>query len=545
MDRNYEAAQQARAAEITALKDTVQNLTAEVADLTARNAELQRKLERMNELLRNAQQARFGQSSEKRTYVLPDSDQLCIFNEAESLQSEKAPEPTPKTLVNSHKRKPKRTIDEMAADLPVKKVVLDLSEEEKICAACGNQLRPIGQKFVRRELQIIPRQVYVVEYYSRTYACKHCESETGFASISSAPAPPALLKHSLASPETVAAIMAQKYIYGLPLARQEELWKAEGYELSRATMANWIVQCAQKYLSSVYRLIRNRLLSCHVIHADETEVQVHREKGKKNSTTSYMWVYASGRFSNTPIRYFEYQPGRSGDYPQKLLKNFKGCLITDGYSGYNKVHGVVRCACWAHMRRKWREAMPAGATLETSKAAVGYEYCNKIFVLEQDPEMQTDDLSRRVCIRREKSAVVLAEYWAFVEGLNPAAGSKLMDAVVYARNHKDELSAFLNYGDVDISNNLAENAIRPFVVGRKNWLFCDTPEGADASAIIYTLVETAKANDLDPSVYLAYLLDRIRYLGKVPAPDDLTLFLPWNPDLKDLLNSHSEVQAPA
>ena len=239
-----------------------------------------------------------------------------------------------------------------------------------------------------------------------------------------------------------------------------------------------------------------------------------------------MWVYASGRYCTEPIRFFEYQPDRSGKHPAALLKDFSGCLVTDGYAGYARVSGAKRCGCWAHMRRKWREAMPKGATPATSKAAVGYEYCSKLFALER--KFETFAPKTRQQARQAQVESLLDVYWAWVEKLDPAPGSKLEDAVAYAKNQKAFLNEFMCHGEVDISNNIAENAIRPFVVGRKNWLFCDTPKGAEASAVVYTLVETAKANGLDPFRYLNYVLLNIRFLGQNPPNEQLEQFLPWN-----------------
>jgi transposase len=192
-----------------------------------------------------------------------------------------------------------------------------------------------------------------------------------------------LNEESLASPSSVADIMAKKYADGLPLARQEKIWAREGVELSWATMANWGIQCSQTWLKPLYKHMKQRLLEQNVIHADESVVQVLKEDGKPATSESRMWVYATGERSEIPVRIFEYQPDRSGKRPESFLRGFTGCLVTDGYSGYNQVQKVTHCGCWAHMKRKWREAMPDGATVKTSKAAVGFQYCNKLFSLEK------------------------------------------------------------------------------------------------------------------------------------------------------------------
>ena len=252
-----------------------------------------------------------------------------------------------------------------------------------------------------------------------------------------------------------------------------------------------------------------------------------------------MWVYASPPRCGKPVRYFEYQPDRKGSRAANFLKDFHGCLVTDGYAGYEQVEDVTRCGCWAHMRRKWREAMPKGATMQTSQAAVGYNYCNKLFALEKKFASLND--ANRKHARQAEAEPLLEAYWLWLRTLDPVPGSKLEEAVIYANNQRQYLCAFLEHGEVDISNNLAENAIRPFVVGRKNWLFSDTPKGADSSAIVYTLVETAKVNGVDPYAYLLRVLSLLPYLGKTPANAELDELLPWHPRMQASLQRTDNV----
>ena len=293
------------AAEVAELQTMIQQQQAEID-------ELKKKLDHMNEILLNAQRARFGQSSEKKTYVL-NEDQLSLFNETELVENHKAEEPTEETFtVKAHARKKKRTIDELTKNLPVEEIILELPESRLSCSKCGGTFRLIGKKLVRRELIIIPQEEKVLEYYSCTYFCDKCEKDTGYAHILTTQAPPALMKHSLASPSTVADVMTKKYVDGLPLARQEKIWARQGVELSRATLANWVIQCTQTWLKPLYRHMKQTLLEDTVIHADETTVQVLKEDGKTATSESRMWVYASWEGSTRPIRIFEYQPDRSG-----------------------------------------------------------------------------------------------------------------------------------------------------------------------------------------------------------------------------------------
>ena len=515
------------AAEVAEL---IRPLTQSVEALQKENEELKRKLEHMNEVFANAQRAQYGQSSEKKTYVLSE-DQLNFFNEAEDCQDHKAEEPTEETLiVKAHARKKKRTVDELAKNLPVEEIVIDLPESRLSCDKCGGTFKLIGKKLIRRELIIIPQSEKILEYYSCTYACDKCEKDTGFAHIITTKTPPPLMKHSLASPSTVADVMTKKYVDGVPLARQEKIWARQGVELSRATMANWVIQCTQSWLKPLYKHMKQQLLSQSVIHADETVVQVLKEDNKPATSESRMWLYASGECSKQHIRIFEYQPDRSGKRPESFLKGFTGCLVTDGYAGYNQVQKVTHCGCWAHMKRKWREAMPDGATVKTSKAAVGFQYCNKLFSLEKKCVNLKDKYRKEY--RQNIMLPVLEEYFCWVNTLDPEKGSKLAEAVTYARNQKTALMAFAQHGDVPISNNLAENAIRPFAVGRKNWLFCDTVKGAESSAIVYSMVETAKANGIDPYDYLFYVLSVLPYLGKSVSHERLETLMPWSGEVQ-------------
>ena len=515
------------AAEVAALESTIQTQQSQIQAQQAQIEELKRKLDHMNEVFANAQRARFGQSSEQKNYVL-GKDQLSLFNEAEEAQDHKTEEPTPDTvLIDAYERKKKRSQAEMLNHLPEEEVLLELPEEQLSCGKCGGKMKPIGKKFLRHEMQIIPKQVKLLAYYAVTYACDNCEKATGFAHIASVKPPVPLMKHSLASPSTVAYIMTQKYVDGLPLARQEKIWAREGISLSRATMANWVIQCSQTWLKPLYKHMKQELLSHSVIHADETVVQVLKEDNKPATSESRMWLYASAALLRHQVRIFEYQPDRSGKRPESFLRGFTGCLVTDGYTGYNQVQNVTHCGCWAHARRKWREAMPDGATAKTSKAAVGFQYCNKLFTEERkcapyQPKYRHEH-------RQNRELPILEEYYAWLKTVHPEKGSKLEEAVRYSLNQKQQLMAYLDNGEVPISNNLAENAIRPFTLGRKNWLFCDTPKGAETSAIVYSLVESAKANGVEPFAYLQHVLVQLPYLGKSHSHEELESLMPWAP----------------
>lgn len=486
------------------------------------------RIDQLMELLVKSQKALYGQSSEKSRYVLgEESGQISLFNEAEAEAGNKAEEPTEQTIVAAHTRKPKRTKEELAETVPVVEVVCDLDEDKRICDICNAALRYLGKEHVRDELEIIPAQVRVLRYVRFNYVCKECEKETDEANIIKAPVPAPVMKRSLASPSTVAYVMYQKYANGMPLYRQEKDWANQGVKLSRATLANWIIRPSHEWLEPLYDVMKKGLVTEPVIHADESVIQVLKEEGKKASTESRMWVYTSGR-SPTPTVLYEYQPSRSGQHAKRFLEGFIGYLQSDGYSGYNAVPDVVHCGCWAHLRRKLEEALPKGADKVNSKAAIGFDYCNRLFDLETawmecSPRERYDQ-------RLQQSKPILDTFWEWISLLNPLPNTNLGKAVTYALNQKETLNHFLLDGRIEISNNRAENAIRPFVTGRKNWLFSDTQRGAKASALVYSIIESAKANQLNPYMYLVFLLTKLPSLKELTS-ESLKPFLPWSSDL--------------
>lgn len=489
------------------------------------------RIDQLMDIVAKLQKSMYGQSSEKRKYVLgEDNNQLSLFNEAEAELNRQAPEPD-KVSISEHTRKTKRTKEELAADVPVVEILCELDEEKLECEVCNGKMRVLGKETVREELEIIPAQVKLLRYIRYSYVCKRCELETGEATIIKAPTPTPVIKRSLASASTVAHVMYQKYVNGMPLYRQEKDWANQGIILSRATLANWIIRSATDWLMPLWETMKFHLLKQAVVHADETVIQVLKEEGKKPSSESRMWVYCSGNSGTTPVVLFEYQPTRSGEHARRFLEGFHGYLQSDGYSGYNKVLNVTRCGCWAHLRRRYQDAMPKNGVIEGSTAAVGFDYCNQLFSIEK--ELAKLPPEKRKLQRQDRSKPVLDAYWSWVETVNVLMGSKLADAITYSVNQKTSLSTFLEDGRIELSNNRAENAIRPFVIGRKGWLFADTTKGAKASATVYSIVETAKANNLNVYMYLVHIFSKMPGIDFETNPSLLEDFMPWSHKLPD------------
>ena len=507
-------------------------LVQQIATLQATIERLTAIIEEKNEIIRNMNRARFGQSSEKRAYLLSNG-QLSMFEQAGGGIREKASEDAPgkekeAVTVAAHTRKAKRTLEELTANLPEEPVIYDLPDAEKYTED-GRPLKCIGTDLVRSELVREPARVYVKKYYCRTYADPAVEAQTGSADIRRAEVPAPLLPHSYASPSVVTDIAVKKYADALPLYRQEQMWKRLGVELKRNTMANWVIRTSEMYLKPFSDAFLQELLKQAVVHADETVLQVNKEPGREATAESRIWAYASSKRAERQIRYFRYEESRKGACAEKVLGSYGGVVISDGYSGYNILRKATRAGCWAHARRKWVEAMPRGATQENALAAKGLEYCSRLFEIEQKLETLTD--KERLKQRRLLSRPIVDEYYAWLESIFKPAG-KLKKAIVYSLNQREYLCAFLDHGEIEISNNQVENAIRPIVVGRKNWLFCDTQAGAWASAVIFTILETAKAGGLNPERYLHHLLTVLpeRFAADPKASiDDL---MPWSQNLR-------------
>ena len=299
-------------------------------------------------------------------------------------------------------------------------------------------------------------------------------------------------------------------------------------------MSNWLMAVYRDWLSHVVGHLRQELLKQEYLHIDETHVQVLMEPGRKNTSDSYMWVYCSIRDCKRPVRYFEYQPGRGGKYPEAFLKGYTGYIHTDAYSGYNGVKGVTRCLCYTHLRRAFVDALPKDIHgPEASKPAEAVLRLNKLFEMEKELDGLPPEQKKKERLNREKPLLEAFWPWAEISSAGELPKSKLHTAFHYALNNRQEFFNYLEDGNCSISNSLAENCIRPFVIGRKNWLFAGSPKGAAASAGIYTLVETAKANGLDAMKYLKYILSDMPGSTFLENPEYLDDYLPWDPMVQE------------
>ena len=459
----------------------------------------------------------YGQKSEKSEVVFENAEQPSLFDEAETKAEveSKAPETTE---VRAHKRV-KRTRDEIYADLEVEEVYHEV--KNKTCDKCGSEMVIIGKEKIRDELVYVRPRYYIRRHIAEVVKCTVCgtdeSKDAGCKDIEScriltASVPEPMIPHSFCTPELLAHIVYEKYCKAVPLNRLEKEFKDIGVNLSGTTMANWIITASQQWIRPVWDAMRKELLTSTVIHADETVVQVLHEPGKKAKTDSRMWVYCNGKADGKSNILFEYRSTRNGDHAARFLGSYKNYLVCDGYDGYNKLKSAVRCGCWAHLRRKMVNALPADKELLASSAAAkGVEYCSRIFMperrysgLDEAGNRIADPLSaaERYRARQTQSKPVVEAFFAWLESVVPAGGSNLAKAVQYAKNEKLYLCRFLESGEIPIDNNRAENAIRPFCVGRKNWMFSTSVSGAEASAMMYSAAATACANGMKVEDYL-------------------------------------------
>ena len=304
-------------------------------------------------------------------------------------------------------------------------------------------------------------------------------------------------------------------------------------------MANWVILNSDAFFRPMYEYFRRKLLEREFAMADETPLQVLHEPGRRPQSKSYMWLFRSGEDGGVPIILYKYSETRAGDNAVEFLQGFKGYLMCDGYSGYNKVPDAKRTACWAHIRRYLVDAVPKGKNLDYSQPAVqGILYIDRLFRLEETIKAKSTTFDSLKKARLEKEVPVIEGFLSWLDMQNPTRGSRMDKAVTYIQNRRSYLMTYLEDGRCSFSNNLSENAIRPFTVGRKNWLFCDTPNGAQASAIVYTMVEMAKANGVNVYHYLTYLLEK--QPNDSMSDEELNQLAPWNEDVKAELKRRIE-----
>jgi transposase len=499
-----------------------EQLQADKQAVDQKNEQLTARVLTLQEQLNLALARRYAASSEKYS-----PDQICFFDEAEldsaAVDGTGADADTDddEIRVAAHTRK-KRGRKPLPDNLPRIDVIHELPESERRCDHDGRLLTEIDE-VISEQLDIIPAKIQVLRHIRKKYACDCGQC------IKTAPLPAQPIPRSMASPGLLAHITVSKYQDALPLYRQETILQRIGVDIPRATLANWMIR-AGHLIQPLMNLMHEQLLSYDIIQMDETTVQVLKESGKTAQSKSYLWLQRGGPPEH-PVVLYHYDPGRGAGVARRLLAGFAGYLQTDGYDGYNAVvsaNSLIHVGCMAHARRKFSEAVTAqGRNKKRGKAHRGLTLIGKLYRVEQQARKLTPD--ERHAQRQLHARPTLDEIRVWLDqvlGQVPPT-SATGKALSYLHNEWPKLIRYLDDGRLEIDNNAAENAVRPFVVGRKNWLFSDSVKGVNASANLYSLIETAKANGLEPYAYLRYLFTE---LPKAQTVDAIEALLPGNLD---------------
>lgn len=508
--------------------------------LQLENEELKETIEQMRALLRLGSSQKFGASSERLKQEqagqmsLLNDEPFGVFNEAEAIIEEEAQE-----LEEPKKGHARRIKGEVGGSkrcfdhLPVVEVIEELPEKEQSCPSCHGQMKQMTSS-ERIEIEVIPAQIIKKKFITHSYVCNQCSQEGVLNPIVQAPKRLPVIPGSYVSASLMAYIMAKKYWERTTIYQLETMLLNTGIKISRATLSRWIITGAELYLRGVYDLLHQELVHSDILHADESKVQVLKEKGRRPQQTSYMWHYPSGHLEPKQIRLYEYRPGRAAEYPLAFLDGFSGYLHSDGYQVYHKIPGVTNVGCHAHARRMFVDTIkslgPSAKNLH-SKTLEGFMFFEDLAELERKFKNMTPEERYEARLKQSKPKLEALKAWLVKTRGEVTPKSALGKAIAYSLNQWEYLMAYLKDGRLEMTNNRAERGIKKFVMGRKVWLFSDSVAGAEASEVIYSIVETALANDLHPYEYLKYLIDELSQHKQ--TPEKLAEVLPWSDKIPD------------
>lgn len=503
---------------------------ARIAALQAQNRQLTERVFKLEEELALARLHRFAPRSEKHVdRILNEAEQVADEDEADSEDSDVVDLPDtglPAIEGTTGKKRGRKALPE---NLPRERVEYDLPDDQKACPCCSGRMHRMGET-VTEQLHIEVK-AKVLQNVRFKYACRHCDRTGINTPIVTAPMPAQPLPGSIATASTLAFALVHKYVDGTPLYRLAQAFERAGVPVSRGALGHWVIGSSEKHLHRIYDALKLRLRSQTLIHGDETTVQVLKEKDREATSTSYMWAYRSGEDSGEPIVLLDYQPGRGQIYPQAFLGEYRGILMSDGYSAWRTLEGATHLGCMAHSRRRFVDALKArkkgGGPPEQALRFFEQLYRVERQAREENPdngETQADCIRR---LRQKHSVPVLNALKARLDEIKPKVlpDSKLGDAVSYTLNQWDYLTRYIEDGRMPIDNNLLERDIRIFATGRKSWLFSDTVEGAKASAVIYSLMLTCRACGVEPLTWLRHALTQLPQRAQDANIDDL---LPFN-----------------
>ena len=509
---------------------TVEELMARIAALQTENRQLSARVVKLEEELALARLHRFAPKSEKHI------DRL--FNEAEQVADDDDDGEEDDEVVDlpdtgfATIEKPegkKRGRKPLPEHLPRERVEYDLADDQKACPCCRHQMHRMGETVTEQlHIEVKAKVLQNVRY---KYACRHCDRTGINTPVVISPMPVQPLPGSIATASTLAFALVHKYVDGTPLYRLAQTFERAGVPVSRGALGHWVIGSSDKHLSRIYDALKLRLRAQPLIHGDETTVQVLKEKGRQAISTSYMWAYRSGEDSDEPIVLLDYQPGRGQIHPQTFPGNYRGIVMSDGYSAWRTLEGATHIGCMAHSRRRFVDALKArkkgGGPPEQA-----LRFFEQLYRVERQARDEKSDRGETPdqCIRRfrqQHSIPVLNAIKEWLDKIAPKVlpDSKLGDAVSYTLNQWEYLTRHAEDGRMPIDNNLLERDIRIFATGQKSWLFSDTVDGAKASAVVYSLMLTCRASRVEPLAWLRHVLTE---LPQRAADADITDLLPFN-----------------
>ena len=521
-----------------------ETLMAVILSMQDQISQLNANMERLIEQIADANSKRYGRSSEKLETISGQLELELIFNEAEALtETLYVVEPVEEDVIQPRHRKSKGKREADLKDLPVEVISHTLSEERLQDVFGTDGWKQLPDEIYKR-VRVQPAVYTVEEHHVAVYAGK--DNQT----IIKVDRPKDLLRNSLLTPSLAASIMNAKYVNGLPLYRISQEFLRNDIHISRQVMANWMIQCADRYLGILYDRLHKEMYQFHVLQADETPVIVTKD-GRPVNSKSYMWIYRTGKsYTDTPIILYEYQRTRKADHPEEFLKDFKGIVVCDGYSAYRKLDrenpDIVFAGCWSHARRRFAEALKAlpKAAQKNAKETVAYEAVSRIAAIYHlDNQMEGQPAKVRKMYRQANIRPLVEAFFAWAKEIqtkNQLSRGKTLDGINYCINQEVSLKAFLEDGDIPMDNNATESALRSFCLHKHTWKLIDSLDGANASAIIYSITETAKANNLNPFRYLEYVLTVLKDHQDDRDYGFIDDILPWSEKLPEICRNKAK-----
>lgn len=506
--------------------------------------QLNTNMERLIEQIADANNKRYGRSSEKLETISGQLELELIFNEAEALtETLYVVEPVEEDVIQPRHRKSKGKREADLKDLPVEVISHTLSEERLQDVFGTDGWKQLPDEIYKR-VRVQPAVYTVEEHHVAVYAGK--DNQT----IIKVDRPKDLLRNSLLTPSLAASIMNAKYVNGLPLYRISQEFLRNDIHISRQVMANWMIQCADRYLGILYDRLHKEMYRFHVLQADETPVMVTKD-GRPANSKSYMWIYRTGKsYTDTPVILYEYQRTRKSDHPEEFLKDFKGIMVCDGYSAYRKLDrknpDIIFAGCWSHARRRFTEALKAlpKTAQKNAKETVDYEAVSRIAAIYHlDNQMEGQPAKVRKMYRQANIRPLVEAFFAWakeIQSKNQLSRGKTLDGINYCINQEASLKAFLEDGDIPMDNNATESALRSFCLHKHTWKLIDSLDGANASAIIYSITETAKANNLNPFRYLEYVLTVLKDHQDDRDYGFIDDILPWSEKLPEICRNKAK-----